>query len=47
MSALLEVEPDLIEAYTVIGFKRRLIIWHVLLRKASPLIILGLTIQFE
>lgn len=43
-SALLEVDPGVIEAYTAMGVKRRSIIWHVLLREARPSIILGLTI---
>lgn len=43
-SALLEVDPGIVEAYTAMGVKRRSIIWHVLLREARPSIILGLTI---
>jgi D-methionine transport system permease protein len=43
-SALLEVDPGVVEAYTAMGVKRRSIIWHVLLREARPSIILGLTI---
>lgn len=43
-TALLEVDPGVIEAYTAMGIKRRSIIWHVLLREARPSIILGLTI---
>ena len=43
-SALLEVSPGVVEAYTAIGIKRRSIIWNVLLREARPSIILGLTI---
>ena len=43
-TALLEVSPGVMEAYTAMGIKRRQIIWHVLLREARPSIILGLTI---
>ena len=43
-SALLEVDPGVVEAYTAMGVKRRSVIWHVLLREARPSIILGLTI---
>lgn len=43
-SALLEVDPGVVEAYTAMGIKRRWIIWNVLLREARPSIILGLTI---
>lgn len=43
-SALLEVDPGVVEAYTAMGVKRRSIIWNVLLREARPSIILGLTI---
>lgn len=43
-TALLEVEPGVVEAYTAMGIKRRSIIWNVLLREARPSIILGLTI---
>ena len=43
-SALLEVSPGVVEAYTAMGIKRRSIIWNVLLREARPSIILGLTI---
>lgn len=43
-SALLEVEPGVVEAYTAMGIKKRSIIWNVLLREARPSIILGLTI---
>lgn len=43
-TALLEVSPGVMEAYTAMGIKRRQIIWHVLLREARPSIVLGLTI---
>lgn len=43
-TALLEVEPGVVEAYQAMGIKRRSIIWNVLLREARPAIILGLTI---
>lgn len=43
-TALLEVDPGVVEAYTAMGIKRRHIIWNVLLREARPSIILGLTI---
>ncbi|MGM9948854.1 MAG: methionine ABC transporter permease [Lysinibacillus sp.] len=43
-TALLEVSPGVMEAYTAMGIKRRHIIWHVLLREARSSIILGLTI---
>lgn len=43
-TALLEVDPGVIEAYQAMGVKRRSIIWNVLLREARPAIILGLTI---
>lgn len=43
-SALLEVSPGVVEAYTAMGIKRRSIIWHVILREARPSIVLGLTI---
>ncbi len=43
-TALLEVDPGVIEAYQAMGIKRRSIVWHVLLREARPAIILGLTI---
>ena len=43
-TALLEVSPGVMEAYTAMGIKRRQIIWHVMLREARPSIILGLTI---
>lgn len=43
-TALLEVDPGVVEAYTAMGIKRRSIIWNVLLREARPSIILGLTI---
>ncbi|HEY9582128.1 ABC transporter permease [Savagea sp. SN6] len=43
-SALLEVDPGVIEAYTAMGVKRRKIVWNVLIREARPAIILGLTI---
>lgn len=43
-SALLEVDPGVVEAYTAMGIKRRSIVWNVLLREARPSIILGLTI---
>lgn len=43
-TALLEVSPGVMEAYTAMGIKRRHIIWNVLLREARSSIILGLTI---
>lgn len=43
-TALLEVSPGVIEAYTAMGIKRRQIIWSVLLREARSSIVLGLTI---
>lgn len=43
-TALLEVSPGVVEAYTSMGIKRRHIIWNVLLREARSSIILGLTI---
>lgn len=43
-SALLEVDPGVIEAYTAMGVKRHKIVWNVLIREARPAIILGLTI---
>ena len=43
-TALLEVSPGVMEAYTAMGIKRRQIIWNVLLREARSSIILGLTI---
>lgn len=43
-TALLEVDPGVVEAYTAMGIKRRSIVWNVLLREARPSIILGLTI---
>lgn len=43
-SAILEVDPGVVEAYTAMGVKRRSIVWNVLLREARPSIILGLTI---
>lgn len=43
-SALLEVNPGLIEAFQAMGASRRQIIWKVLLKEARPGIVLGLTI---
>lgn len=43
-SAILEVDPGVVEAYTAMGIKRRSIVWNVLLREARSSIILGLTI---
>lgn len=43
-TALLEVSPGVMEAYTAMGIKRRHIIRHVLLREARSSIVLGLTI---
>ena len=43
-TALLEVSPGVIEAYTAMGIKRRQIIFNVLLREARSSIVLGLTI---
>lgn len=43
-TAILEVSPGVIEAYTAMGIKRRHIVKNVLLREARSGIILGLTI---
>lgn len=43
-SALLEVDPGIIEAYQAMGASRRQIIFKVLLKEARPGIVLGLTI---
>lgn len=43
-SALLEVDPGIIEAFQAMGASRRQIIWKVMLREARPAISLGLTI---
>ncbi|MER1984249.1 MAG: methionine ABC transporter permease [Solibacillus sp.] len=43
-TALLEVSPGVVEAYTAMGIKRRQIVFNVLLREARSAIILGLTI---
>lgn len=43
-TALLEVSPGVVEAYTAMGIKRRHIVKSVLLREARSGIILGLTI---
>ncbi|MEK4228256.1 methionine ABC transporter permease [Solibacillus sp. FSL H8-0538] len=43
-SALLEVSPGVVEAYTAMGIKRRHIVMNVLLREARSSIVLGLTI---
>lgn len=43
-TALLEVSPGVIEAYTAMGIKRRHIVFKVLLREARSSIVLGLTI---
>ena len=43
-SALLEVSPGVIEAYTAMGIKRHQIVWNVLVREARSSIVLGLTI---
>lgn len=43
-TALLEVSPGVVEAYTAMGIKRRHIISNVLLREARSSIVLGLTI---
>ena len=43
-TALLEVSPGVVEAYTAMGVKRRHIIWNVLLREARSSVVLGLTI---
>lgn len=43
-TALLEVSPGVMEAYTAMGIKRRHIVLKVLLREARSSIILGLTI---
>lgn len=43
-TALLEVSPGIVEAYTAMGIKRRQIVFNVLLREARSAIILGLTI---
>ena len=43
-TALLEVSPGVIEAYTAMGIKRRQIVFNVLIREARSAIVLGLTI---
>lgn len=43
-TALLEVSPGVVEAYTAMGIKRRQIVFNVLLREARSAIVLGLTI---
>ncbi|WP_169087466.1 methionine ABC transporter permease [Paenibacillus sp. PL91] len=43
-SALLEVNPGVIEAFQAMGASRRQIIWKVILKEARPGIVLGLTI---
>ncbi|MGG1634154.1 methionine ABC transporter permease [Paenibacillus sp. FSL K6-3182] len=43
-SALLEVNPGVIEAFQAMGASRRQIIWRVILKEARPGIVLGLTI---
>ncbi|RXT15209.1 methionine ABC transporter permease [Ammoniphilus sp. CFH 90114] len=43
-SALLEVDPGIIEAFKSMGASRRQIIWRVMIREARPAISLGLTI---
>lgn len=43
-TALLEVNPGVIEAFQAMGASRRQIIWKVLLKEARPGIVLGLTI---
>ncbi|HZG80260.1 MAG TPA: methionine ABC transporter permease [Brevibacillus sp.] len=43
-NALVEVDSGVIEAYRSMGIRTRHIIWHVMLREARPMIILGLTI---
>lgn len=43
-TALLEVSPGVVEAYTAMGIKRRQIVYNVLLREARSAIVLGLTI---
>ena len=43
-TALLEISPGVVEAYTAMGIKRRHIVKNVLLREARSGIILGLTI---
>lgn len=43
-TALLEVSPGVVEAYTAMGIKRRHIVSNVLLREARSAIVLGLTI---
>ncbi|WP_054026094.1 methionine ABC transporter permease [Bacillus sp. FJAT-28004] len=43
-SALLEVNPGVIEAFQAMGASRRQIIWRVILKEARPGVVLGLTI---
>ncbi|MDQ8734977.1 methionine ABC transporter permease [Paenibacillus sp. LHD-38] len=43
-SALLEVNPGVIEAFQAMGASRRQIIWQVILKEARPGIVLSLTI---
>lgn len=43
-SALLEVNPGVIEAFQAMGATRRQIVWKVILKEARPGIVLGLTI---
>lgn len=43
-SALLEVNPGVIEAFQAMGASRRQIIWKVILKEARPGIVLSLTI---
>jgi D-methionine transport system permease protein len=43
-TSLLEVDNGVLEAYKAMGIKKRQVISHVMLREASPSIILGLTI---
>ncbi|WP_248927168.1 methionine ABC transporter permease [Paenibacillus hamazuiensis] len=43
-TALLEVDPGVIEAYKAMGATKRQIIYRVILREARPALILGLTI---
>lgn len=43
-SALLEVNPGIIEAFQAMGASRRQIIWKVILKEARPGIVLSLTI---
>ncbi|MGD6834018.1 methionine ABC transporter permease [Sutcliffiella halmapala] len=43
-NSLLEVDRGVLEAYEAMGIKSKDIIWNVMIREASPSIVLGLTI---